>query len=153
MSKKLLILGENGLLGSSLKPYLISKKYHILEYYNGSQRVDLTDQNNVNSLLSKLRPDIIINLIALTNVEECEKNPYNAYLLNAKVVENISNWVRYINFNKAILIHLSTDHLYDNEGPNLETNVKLSNYYAYSKYIGEKAALTIPSIILRTNFF
>jgi dTDP-4-dehydrorhamnose reductase len=103
-------------------------------------------------MLETIRPEIILNLVGLTDVDLCETNPNLAYLSNVRTVENISHWMRH---SKAAchLIHISTDQVYDSAELHPEENVTLTNYYGFSKYAGELAAASVPSTIFRTNFF
>ena len=41
--------------------------------------------NDVHNLIKSHHPDIIINLVALTNVDLCEADPSLAYLVNTKI--------------------------------------------------------------------
>ena len=49
---------------------------------------DLSVTDKVFKLLDKTRPEIIINLVGLTDVDHCETQPNQAYLLNVRTVEN-----------------------------------------------------------------
>lgn len=117
----------------------------------GYLNVNLTDRDSTFDSLNKINPNIIINLVGLTSVERCEEYSDEAYLINAKTVENIVNWIAR-NKSSCHLIHISTDQVYSGEGPHLEDNACPINTYALSKYSGELAALLVPSTILRTNF-
>ncbi|AOP33687.1 hypothetical protein A0128_07425 [Leptospira tipperaryensis] len=153
--KKVLIAGSEGLLGSSLVPFLKGLDYDVIRHSrNGETETvgDLVEKEVVWGILDRHKPDFIINLAAATNVDECEKKPNLAYLLNVKILENITSWIK-ANENSSYLIHVSTDQVYDGVGPHLEDNVKLTNYYAFSKYTGELVANTVNSVVLRTNFF
>lgn len=150
---KILVTGAFGLLGCSLVPYLKASGYEVFRQSRserGDVVVDLTDCNSVNMILDKIRPDVIINLAALTSVDECERRPQKAYLSNVRAVENLVSWIK---CNKCHLIHISTDQVYDGRGPHDEKKITLRNYYGFSKYAGELAAACVPSTILRTNFF
>jgi len=67
---KILILGANGLLGTHLSKYL--KKKHKVITCGRNKKVDIKlkkfDQKSISFLLNNTSPQIIINLIALTNV-------------------------------------------------------------------------------------
>lgn len=150
-----LVTGAQGLLGSTLVPHLQARGFDAICHArnrDGYMHADLSDANQVSTMLGKIKPDIIVNLAALTNVDECERNPQQAYLANVKVVENLAQWIR-DGGNKCHLVQLSTDQVYDGVGPHKEDEITLPNYYAFSKYAGELAAAKIPSTILRTNFF
>lgn len=152
---RVMVLGSSGLLGSSLIPYLQLCGHEVLASTRTSKadkRIDLTDVTQVNALLNKLMPEVIVNLAALTNVDECERHPQFAYMGNVQIVENIVKWIR-SNNHLCYLVQISTDQLYDGLGPHKESEITLSNYYGFSKYAGELAAMTVASTILRTNFF
>lgn len=154
-NEKVLILGSSGLLGCTLTP-IIKKSYS--EVYTQSKnsasdfKIDLSNSTSAHKMLDEVKPNIIINLVGLTDVDFCERNPNLAYLVNVGVVENIATWMLSTNV-KCHLIQVSTDHLYDSSDLHDEKEVTLKNTYALSKYAGELAAKLVPSTILRTNFF
>ena len=151
---RVLITGASGLLGSSLTPLIRQRGHSVIRMgYSGSNdiRADLTSNTSTNVALDSAYPDVIINLVALTSVDDCELNPQNAYLLNCKTVENICSWIR-VSSQSCHLIHVSTDQVYDGHGPHSEEKITIRNQYAISKYAGELSALSIPSTVLRTNF-
>ena len=153
--KKIFIAGGTGVLGTSLVTHLKSTGFDIITqgYKNKADlNVDMTDQEKVVDILNNINPDIIINLICLSDVEENEKNQDLAYLLNVKPVENIVHWI-HLNKAKVKFIQISTDHLYDNEGFNTEDAVVCRNKYASTKYDAENIALSVDGLVLRTNFF
>jgi dTDP-4-dehydrorhamnose reductase len=153
--KKIFIAGGTGMLGTSLVAHLKNTGYEIITqgYKNKADlNVDMTDQEKAVDVLNNLNPDIVINLICLSDVEENEKKQDLAYLLNVKPVENIAHWIN-VSKPKVKFIQISTDHLYDNEGFNAEDAVVCRNKYASTKYDAEKVALSVGGLILRTNFF
>lgn len=154
--KKIVLLGGNGLLGSTLSPYLESLNYSVINLVRNKKLkndiiFNFDDELSLEDKLNAIRPNFIINLIALTDVDYCEHNPSQAFLVNAKFLKKITSWAN--NNKDCHLIQISTDQIYDGKGPHSEENVKLINYYAYSKYIGELFARKVPSTIIRTNFF
>jgi dTDP-4-dehydrorhamnose reductase len=118
----------------------------------GQYQSDFSMSNAANEVLEKVKPIVIVNLIGLTDVDHCEEHPNQAYLTNVRTIENIVEWIRQSK-SPCHLIHISTDQVYDGCGPHSELDVTLTNYYAFSKYSGELAAQSVPSTILRTNFF
>lgn len=150
-----LVLGASGLLGSELISGQYLKKYKIISLSRSSKtdyNVDLENFNELLKILEKVKPKVIINLVGITNVDHCEKFPNEAYRLNVQTVENLIGATQILS-EKPFLIHISTDQVYDGKGFFSEKNINLSNYYAFSKYIGELKASQISSTILRTNFF
>jgi dTDP-4-dehydrorhamnose reductase len=151
---RVVVTGATGLLGTSLVPLLEERGHCVIGFGHGQStdvNIDLTHEEKTISSLNDIEPEIIVNLTALTDVDRCENNPNHAYLLNVKPVENICSWIRKRG-KDCHLIHISTDHLYDGEGPHAEDKVTISNHYAMSKLASEFAALTVSSTILRTNF-
>ena len=153
---KICILGGTGLLGASLVPSLCDLGHKVVCFSrtNNAENnmiVDYFHNGSLERALDACNPSFVINLVALTNVDECEENPNLAYCANVRVVESLSGWIR--NNNNCHLIQISTDHVYDGTGPHHEEQVEFINYYGFSKYAGELAASLVPSTILRTNFF
>lgn len=152
---KVLLLGSAGLFGSILTPILRTRGHEVKTHSRGDggqYRADLIDSKATNELLGKIKPEVIVNLVGLTDVDRCEVEPNQAYLQNVRTVENIADWIKQEN-TPCHLVHISTDQVYDGASPHAEEQVALMNYYAFSKYAGELAAASVQSTILRTNFF
>ena len=151
----ILVIGATGLLGSTLAPALAASGHSVVTHgLSGAaqERADLCDFAQASALVARVKPDCIINLAALTNVDLCEREPHKAYLLNVATVTHVVRAIR----EQASLCHLiqiSTDQVYDGTGPHLEANVTVTNTYAFSKIAAELAAASVPSTILRTTFF
>ena len=90
--QKLLIVGSNGLLGSSL----VRNFQNLFNVISGVSRVetttpvtsslveiDVTNYANVETVIKNVRPQIVINCAGVTKIEECEKFPEKAFLVNA----------------------------------------------------------------------
>ncbi|MDA9641684.1 SDR family oxidoreductase, partial [Alphaproteobacteria bacterium] len=103
-------------------------------------------------LFKSVDPGLVINLAAMTNVDECELNTDAAFRANTLTVQNIVDATKAHGL-KPFFIHFSTDQLYDNRFPSTEENVVIQNHYSMTKYAGELALRSVPSMILRTNFF
>lgn len=150
-----MVLGSGGLLGARLISNFATGRYLVHgshEVETNLRKVDVTDCDSLYHFLNLINPNIIINLVALTNIEKCEEQPELAYQINVKSVENIVRWVQQKN-PLCRLIHISSDHVYDGEGLKKENQINLVNYYAYTKFLSEKIALNIDTTIFRTNFF
>lgn len=153
-ANRVLVLGAGGLLGADLVPILKASGFEVLTHgrSSGDYQFDLDSCSLVNEMLKKINPDVIVNLVALTDVDRCEKEPNQAYIGNVRSIVNVADWVKRRN-EQCQLIHISTDQVYDGMGLHTEENVTLTNYYAFSKYAGELAALNVGATVLRTNFF
>lgn len=151
---KILILGSTGLLGTSLAQLLQSDDIHVETLTkNGPSTfcTDATIESNLFRVLKGHSFDVIINLIALTSVEQCEDHPNLAHRINTIVVENIAKWIS-LECPGAHLIHVSSDHVYDGIGPHKEEDTTLVNTYALTKYAAELATQIVSSTVIRTNF-
>lgn len=156
MHKKILVTGATGMLGSILVPHLLTRFSNVISHGRslGAEIVgDMTKMGDALEVLSKTTPDIVVNLIGLTSVEECESDLHKAYLVNVRTVENIVSACKILGL-ATYLIHISTDHVYDGSGvsASLESDIIIRNNYAMTKYAGELIALGMSSAILRTNF-
>jgi len=159
---KIAIFGGSGLLGSNLiKNYknngieiksfsrtipnnIINEDHHLIDFDN--LNIEL------NNIFTIWKPDIIINTIALVNLQNCEENYEEALNTNATIAKTLSLTAK---LHKSYFIHISTDHFFnDSKKTHYETDeVSLLNNYAKTKYIAEKEVIsTYPaSLIVRTN--
>ena len=135
---------ENSLKNNAINFTSVNRK----EYKNG-KLVENNFSSKLKYTLKEFQPNVIINLIALTNIQACEDNPNNAYLSNTKVIKEIANNIK--NYNTH-LIQISTDQIYNGKGPNKEKNINPCNVYGITKYAGELIAQRLDATILRTNF-
>lgn len=149
---RLLILGASGQLGSelsSLFPDAI-KTYSSSEV-PGGVKLDVTDFPLLEDFILKVRPDIIINAVAFTDVDRCERDKERAFKVNAEAVRHIVRVSRVV---EAYLVHVSTDYVFDGERGNYrEYDVPNPiNYYGLSKLVGEGYALSYDdSLVVRTS--
>lgn len=130
------ITGASGRLGSTLVRYLDPMDAEIIA--TDKSEVDITSQLEVNTFVERNRPKIIINCSGLTKREECEKDPDQAFLLNAIGAKYIAIAASRI---KAKLIHLSTGDVFDGDTLHPYTEIDRpspTSVYGKSKYIGEQ---------------
>jgi len=149
-----LVIGATGLLGSTLAPVLAASGHSVVTHgfsVAAQEKADLCDFVQAGALVARVKPDCIINLAALTNVDLCEREPHKAYLLNVATVAHLVRAIRE-QAPHCHLVHISTDQVYDGNGPHSEVNVTVTNTYALSKVAAELAAASVPSTILRTTF-
>jgi dTDP-4-dehydrorhamnose reductase len=152
---KVLLLGATGLLGATLVPHLKSVGYNIVTHARKKGTADfifnLDDSDTTCEFLARIQPSIIVNLVGLTDVDLCQQQTHAGYLANTHSVENLARWIKQSSF-PCHLVQISTDQVYDGDGPHAEDSITLTNNYALTKYAGEIAAAQVPSTILRTNF-
>lgn len=142
------------MLGSRLAPWLSQRGWDVVvqgREHGGDVSCDLTDGVAVRRMLGEVKPDIIVQLVSLTSVDLCERDPQVAYMINVRTVENIVAAMDQLP--GAHLVHISTDHIYDAPGDNPEDALQVRNTYALTKLWAERVALEVPATVLRTNFF
>jgi dTDP-4-dehydrorhamnose reductase len=161
--KKIIITGSNGLLGQKLVALLANNiNYQVIATAKGANRlqlsaaytyqsIDVTDQEQIESLIAREKPAFIIHTAAMTNVDQCEAEKEACWQLNVKAVEFVANACRK---HDCFLLHLSTDFIFDGEnGPYTEEAVANPiNYYGQSKLAAERVLETsnIRWAIIRT---
>ena len=150
-----LVTGATGLLGAALVPALQTAGFTVLRHgwqAAADVHADLTRRDDTLALLKRVRPDVIVHLAALTDVDACEADPQRAYLLNLQSVVHLAEWIANARPGSH-LVHISTDQVYDGAGPHAEGGVCIRNTYAFSKIAAEIAASGVGATVLRTNFF
>lgn len=159
---KLLITGASGLLGINLaleamrdhevigidRGRLKSAPFRVL-------RTDFLHANEIKSIVDSTNPDWLINCAALANLEECEKHPDQARVLNTDLPAELATITAKRNIK---FIHLATDAVFDGtkEGAySEEDEPNPQGIYARTKLEGERAVQEANpgAIIARVNFF
>ena len=159
---KILVTGANGLLGQKLTSLLctdpeievIATTRGKLSYtlINGRfEKLDVTQEVEVERVINSIKPDVVIHTAAMTQVDQCETEQATCWLNNATAVEYI---VKACEKSGALLIHISTDFIFDgSHGPLEETATPNPiSYYGQSKLEGERIVQksTLRWAILRT---
>ena len=98
---KVAIIGGTGLLGSNLLKYYSKKNFEVRAFSRLSSQnqslydISRLDFNNLEAQLSVVFdfwcPDIIINAVALVNLQECEDNVKSAYIVNTSIAMQLSS--------------------------------------------------------------
>jgi len=150
--KKILVTGSNGLLGQKLT-FLIKQKgdYHLIATGKGENRnpdkkgyqyqtLDITNPHDVQSVMSAVKPDFVINTAAMTNVDQCEEEKEACWSQNVSAVSYLAKACKEQN---AFFLHLSTDFIFDgSDGPyDEEAEPKPISYYGESKLAAEEILL------------
>lgn len=150
---EVLVTGANGQLGKSIQK--LAPDYPALHFvFKNSKKLDITDTRNVAEVFAQSKFDYCINCAAYTNVEQAEREPEKAFLVNAEGVKNLA--LACSSFN-VTLIHISTDYVFDGEK---ETPYKPTdkpnpiNIYGTSKLKGENYVKEILKkyFIIRTSW-
>lgn len=146
-----LLLGAKGQLGVELNK-LLYKFGNVVALTRNE--LDLTNLKLLEDYLYKIKPKIIVNASAYTSVDKAETEKDLAMQINESVPETLS---QHALKNNAILIHYSTDYVFDGKktSPYLETDYPnpLSTY-GFSKYMGEQRIINSKCnhLIFRTGW-
>ena len=145
---KILVTGSNGLLGQKLSDLLqreadvgliaTARKESTIPLSRASFEIlDVCDADAVNIVIGKIRPDVIINTAAITQVDKCELEREACWTANVTSVENLINACRKYN---AHLLHVSTDFVFNGKHGPLDETVATDpvNYYGESKAEAER---------------
>jgi dTDP-4-dehydrorhamnose reductase len=148
---RLLITGSDGLVGTNIIPTL-SSQFEIIPFIE--TQWDITDRARGASVLAEVKPDWLINLAAITDVDGCEDKPEAAFRVNGEGPGVLASLCA---ARGARLLHFSTDYVFDGKGTVPYTEGQPTNplcIYGKSKRQGEKRALAEdPSaIIVRTEW-
>jgi len=148
---KILLFGKNGQLGWEAHRTLAPLGEVVAL---GSQDLDLTRLDELTRIIQQVRPDVILNAAAYTAVDKAESEPDLAMQINAKVPGVMAEEARKLN---AILIHYSTDYVFDGKKGTSYVESDLTNplnVYGQSKLAGEQAIGQVGGayIILRTSW-
>jgi len=144
---KVIIFGAKGMLGSMLSSVFQDLSPLLLDL----PETDITDYEQVRSLIKKERPQFIINAAAYTDVDAAETHRELAFNVNETGVKNLAMATKEID---ATLIHYSTDYVFPGDNPNGyredDPPGPAVNVYGDSKLAGERALAQIrPKFLLQ----
>lgn len=144
----ILVVGANGMLGRDLMALLGSRAEGI-----DIDDIDITKMESVLTVVGAMKPEIVINCAAYTDVDGCENNVETAMAVNAEGVAHLAFACREIG---ALLVQISTDYIFDGgKGtPYVEDDAPHPlSIYGESKLAGEmNAALSPEYLIVRTQW-
>jgi dTDP-4-dehydrorhamnose reductase len=132
---RILLFGKHGQVGRALVPLLQPAGDMIAI---GHEDLNVAEPASLREMLRALKPQIVVNAAAYTNVDRAEIEAEMAWKVNAEapgiMMEELNPW-------KGILIHFSTDYVFDGlkNDPYAEHDiVSPLNEYGRSKLGGER---------------
>jgi len=145
---KIALLGANGQLGQDLQRSLDPHDVQALTRHD----FDVTDHARARDKLLQIHPDVVLNTTAYHRVDDCETHADLAYAVNTLAVLNL---VRVANELDAVLVHISTDYVFDGRArqPYTEHSEPFPlSVYANSKLAGEILVRTMAKkyLLIRT---
>jgi dTDP-4-dehydrorhamnose reductase len=147
---KILLTGSNGQIGFEL-----NKKLSVLGDVIATDReeLDLKNLNAIRQFIDQVKPDIIINSAAYTDVDKAESEPDLAYQINTLAPEVLADKAGELDIP---LVHFSTDYVFDGlkKEAYIETDkTNPQSVYGKTKSEGEeKIRKHLKHIILRTSW-
>ena len=144
-----LVTGADGQLGRAL----VARLGDELVWAGGRAALDVTDAAAVASRVAASRPDVVFNATAYNRVDEAERDPAAALLVNAAGPAHLARASRETG---ALLVHVSTDYVFDGarRTPYREEDVAAPRCaYGVSKLAGEMMvqASRCDHLIVRTS--
>ncbi len=144
---KILITGSSGMLGIDLcqelaedceiigTDLLTSHTSRVTSFFKS----DITNREAIAKIIALVKPDVVIHTAAMTDVDGCESAGEKAYKINAEGAGNVAGACRSAG---AVLIHISTDFIFDGKkrAPYTEEDKPSPlSVYGDSKLKGEEA--------------
>ncbi|NTV83956.1 MAG: dTDP-4-dehydrorhamnose reductase [Bacteroidales bacterium] len=128
--QKTILFGAQGMLGHALQDVFPHAQF--VDHRN----VDITDEESIMKLMKQVRPAIVINAAAYTDVDGCEENSAYAFAVNGKGPGHIAKACAEVD---AILVHFSTDYIFDGTRTTYREDDPPNpiNIYGESKLLGE----------------
>jgi dTDP-4-dehydrorhamnose reductase len=131
---RILVTGGKGMLGSDLCRLFSTQHYVVV---TDIDTLDVRDCGLVRRTLQDVRPDIVVHLAALTDVDYCEQHPDDAFRTNTIGTQNVALATQVAD---AVMIYLSTISVFD--GSKAEPYIEFDtpnpqSQYSKSKYQGE----------------
>jgi len=154
MSKRILVTGANGQLGSELKALQSTYDEYDMVFIDRSE-MDLSDIKAIEAYFENEVFDVIINCAAYTAVDKAQSEPELADAINHKAVEKLAHIAKAKNIS---LVQVSTDYVFDGSNFKPYTEDDLTNpqgVYGQTKLDGEEAMISVNpanSIIIRTSW-
>jgi len=159
---KILITGANGLVGRTLLNQMaVLPQWQVFATSRGQDHMptsgytyieaDLIRQTDVEYLVRKVQPDIVVHSAAMTQVDVCEINRQEAIHLNIEATHRL---VRLVQSYGTHFIYLSTDFVFDGVKGMYDENDSPNpiNFYGYTKAEAEKIVENsgLPFNVVRT---
>ncbi len=140
-----MIAGARGLLGQkTVEVFRRESEYELLpcELTAGEEgyiALDITDRQKVLDAVGTLRPSVIVNAAAFTDVDRAEAEREVAYKVNASAVGYLAEAAKIFG---AKLVHISTDYVFNGQKGNYSEDSLPDplGYYGKSKLAGENLA-------------
>ena len=152
--KRLLVIGSRGFLGA----YSVDAVSDAFQVIRGdrsstlgpkdSTEIDIVDASSVDRAFRHVRPDSVLLLAAMSDIDRCEASPTEAFAINARGAENVANACARAN---ARLLFTSSAAVFDGRKHGYTENDETNplSVYGKTKLWAESAVMTmLPSAVV-----
>jgi len=151
--KRVLVIGAKGMLGRDVMEELRSSSLYDVTGWDIDE-IDVRVEMDTVEKISRLGPEIVINLAAHVNVDECESQTEKAFAVNAEGMRHVALGAVKCG---ARVVYISTDYVFDGEKGRAyaeDDSPHPLNVYGRSKLQGERYVqeLTKDGVIVRTQW-
>ncbi len=155
---KVLITGINGLVGKDIGHVFLERggfdvygagRAECMDPKVKYEKLDLADLAKLDAFLAKVKPELIIHCAAYTKLDDCEKNQAYADRMNVGVT-------RFLAHHTGQFVYISSDAVFSGNKGNYkeEDPSDAVNYYGYTKYQGEIAAMqNKQALVVRSSIY
>jgi len=127
---RVLITGSGGMLGNAVYPHFAANYPSVLatdiNQYNKRRRapwlreeMDVTNRKQVREVMAGYKPDLVLHLAALVDMEICEEDPELSELLNVTATQIVAEEAERVG---ATVVYISTGGVFDGGKPNPPDN-------------------------------
>ena len=152
--KSFLVTGSNGLIGSKITKYLLSKNYHVQGFALGQKNIDhpkyiftegdITNLESVTNLFTNSQFDCVIHAAALVHNQSKNLSKDDYFNINFFASKNIFDLCA--KYKVKQVVFLSTVEVYGDQNTNIFSEDLTPNpqtYYAESKFLAENWGMKI----------
>src|SRR3990167_426048 len=155
------VTGARGMLGTAIldyfsnygRVYATSRQQGLCKKNIIWNTFDLLDSTQLSAWLNQYKPDVVIHCAAMVNLDQCEKEPENAFALHVQATQCIASIIRQW---QGRLITISTDAVFDGKKTDFYTEKDRPcpiNVYGNTKRQGEIETLNHSenNLVIRTT--
>ncbi len=138
---KVAITGAAGLFGHGLVS-AFAARHDVIPLTRAE--ADITDEAAVRTVLSKIRPEVVVHPAGSPDLDFCEAHPAEAFAMNVHGTRFVVEAARELG---AAVVYISSDAVFDGEkeSPYLESDLpNPSTVYGRTKWRAERATASLP---------
>lgn len=137
--KRMLVTGSGGMVGAYAPGLFADYELYLTDLQTSeTSKLDVVNREETLSIVKKIDPHVVLHLAAATDVDQCERDPFYAYLSNVVGTQHVAQACRE---NDSVMVYISTGAVFDGVRKEPFTEKDLPNpstVYGLSKWLGEK---------------